>query len=61
MKLTEIFNSKAIAINYTEAASNKIPYLGTGFFPPQKKAGLDLKWIKGHRGLPVSLMPSTFR
>lgn len=61
MKLTEIFNSKAIAINYTEAASNKIPYLGTGFFPPQKKAGLDLKWIKGHRGLAVSLMPSTFR
>lgn len=40
MKLTEIFNSKAIAINYTEAASNKIPYLGTGFFPPQKKLDL---------------------
>lgn len=60
MKLTDVFTSKAIADNYTEVASNKIPYLGTGFFPAQKKAGLDLKWIKGHKGLPVSLMPSNF-
>lgn len=60
MKLTDIFTSKAIADNYTEAASNKVPYLGTGFFPAQKKMGLDLKWIKGHKGLPASLMPSTF-
>lgn len=60
MKLTDIFTAEAIAANYTEVASNAIPYLGTGFFPAQKKAGLDLKWIKGHKGLPVSLMPSTF-
>lgn len=60
MKLTEIFNAEAIAANWTEAASNNDAYLGTGFFPPQKKQGLDLKWIKGHKGLPVSLMPSNF-
>lgn len=60
MKLTDVFNAEAVAINYTNAASNAIPYLGTGFFPAQKKAGLDLKWIRGHRGLPVSLMPSAF-
>jgi hypothetical protein len=60
MKLTDVFNAQAIAANYTEVASNAIPYLGTGFFPAQKKAGLDLKWIKGHKGLPVSLMPSAF-
>ena len=60
MKLTDIFTAKAVADNYTEAASNAIPYLGTGFFPAQKKAGLDLKWIKGHKGLPASLMPSNF-
>lgn len=58
MKLTDIFNAQAVGINYTEAASNNIPYLGTGFFPSQKKQGLDLKWIKGHNGLAVSLMPS---
>mgnify|MGYP000146158307 CR=1 FL=1 len=67
MKLTEIFNAKAVAINYDEAASNAVPYLGSGLFPSKKKAGLDLKWLRGHKGLPVSLMPtaldakSTFR
>lgn len=60
MKLTDVFTAEAIAANYTEVASNAVPYLGTGFFPAQKKAGLDLKWIKGHKGLPVSLMPSSF-
>ena len=60
MKLTDVFNAKAIALNWTEVASNSIAYLGTGFFPAKKKAGLDLKWIKGHKGLPVSLAPSNF-
>ena len=60
MKLSDVFTAEAIALNYTNAASNKIPYLGTGLFPAQKKAGLDLKWIKGHNGLAVSLMPTTF-
>ena len=60
MNLTDLFTPKAIADNYTEAASNRIPYLGTGFFPSAKKSGLDLKWIKGHGGLPASLMPSNF-
>lgn len=60
MKLSDVFNAKAIALNYTNEVSNSIPYLGTGFFPAQKKAGLDLKWFKGHNGLPVSLMPSAF-
>lgn len=60
MRLSDVFTAEAIALNYTNAASNAIPYLGTGFFPAQKKAGLDLKWIKGHNGLAVSLMPSAF-
>lgn len=60
MRLTDVFTAEAIALNYTNAASNAIPYLGTGFFPAKKKAGLDLKWIKGHNGLPVSLAPSNF-
>lgn len=60
MKISEVLNAQTLALNYTEVASNNIPYLGTGFFPAQKKAGLDLKWLKGHKGLPVSLMPSNF-
>lgn len=60
MKLTDVFTADAIGANYTSAASNKTPYLGTGFFPSVQKAGLDLKWIKGHKGLAVSLAPSNF-
>lgn len=60
MKLSDVFTAEAIALNYTTAASNNVPYLGTGLFPAQKKAGLDLKWLKGHNGLPVSLAPSNF-
>lgn len=51
---------KVIAAHWTEARSNTIPYLGETLFPSKQKAGLDLKWIRGSKGLPVSLMPSAF-
>lgn len=60
MRITDVFGAQAIAAHYTAAASNAIPYYGAGAFPAQKKGGLDLKWIKGHKGLPVSLAPSAF-
>ena len=60
MDFTTIFTPEALAANWTEVASNRIPLLGEGIFTPRKKAGLDLSWIKGHKGLPVSLMPSAF-
>lgn len=63
MNLTEfrkLVSPKVIAANWTEAVSNKTPYLGETLFPSKQKAGLDLKWIKGTKGLPVSLMPSAF-
>lgn len=60
MKLTDIFTAESVALNFTNAASNAIPYLGTGLFPAKKKAGLDLKWLRGANGLPVALNPSTF-
>lgn len=37
MKLSDVFNAKAIAYNYSEAGSNAIPYLGEGLFPAEKK------------------------
>ncbi len=55
-----LFKPAAIAANWTEAVSNRIPYLGEGLFPARKQRGLDLSWIKGSKGLPVSLMPSAF-
>ena len=60
MDFKAFFTPAAIAANWTEVASNRVPYLGAGLFGSKKKAGLDLAWIKGNRGLPISLMPSTF-
>jgi len=60
MNIRDAFSARAIALNRTEVASNRIPYLGTGFFPPKKKMGLDLKWIKTRKGLAVMLKPTAF-
>lgn len=56
----ELITPKAIGTYYAEAKTNEIPFLGETLFPPKKKLGLDLKWIKGAAGLPVSLEPSAF-
>lgn len=60
MRLSDVYSAKAIALTYTQSASNKIPYLGAGLFPAKKKMGLDLKWIKTSKGIPVTLAPSAF-
>lgn len=60
MNLREFFTPAAVAAQWNEVASNYIDYIGTGLFPAKKKAGLDLAWLKGSKGLPVSLMPSAF-
>lgn len=59
-KLTDVFKAEAIALHYTNAASNNIAFLGEGLFPADKKTGLDLGWFYGHNGLAISLAPSTF-
>lgn len=60
MLVSEVVTSESIALSATKDASNDIPYMGLQFFPEEKKQGLDLKWIKTHRGLAVSLAPSNF-
>ena len=60
MNIRDAYTSKAISLVNTEVASNRIAYLGAGLFPAKKKMGLDLKWIKTSKGLPVSLAPSNF-
>ena len=37
MQLSDVFNSRTIAFNRTEAQSNRIPFLGEAFFPNRKK------------------------
>lgn len=60
MDFSTLLSPRIIAANYTEASSNKIPYLGETLFPAQKKTGLDLSWVKAANGIPVSLKPSAF-
>lgn len=60
LNLREFFTPAVIAAQWEEVASNYIDYIGPGLFPARKKAGLDLAWLKGSKGLPVSLMPSAF-
>lgn len=55
----EMFNSRILAAYWANAGTQRT-YIGTGLFPAAKKAGLDLAWIKGSGGLPISLMPSAF-
>lgn len=59
-KFNDYINAKTLAAYITAAGSNKIPYLGATLFPASKKLGLDLKWIKTHAGLPVSLAIGAF-
>lgn len=56
----DLINAKEISTYYINHPSNKIPYLGAMLFLPKKQLGLDLSWIKGSKGLPVALMPSSF-
>lgn len=60
MRLRDAYSAKAVALTFEQSASNTIPYLGRALFPAKKKMGLDLKWIKTSKGLPVSLAPSAF-
>lgn len=60
MKIRDVYSAKAVALVQTEVASNRKRYIGEGLFPAKKKMGLDLKWIKTSKGLPVSLSPSNF-
>lgn len=60
LNLREFFTPAVIAAQWEEVASNYVDYIGPGLFPARKKAGLDLAWLKGSKGLPVSLMPSAF-
>lgn len=60
MLVSDVIDSKAIALAVNTDPSNKIPYLGKKWFKSDKKAGLDLKWIKTSEGLPVTLAASNF-
>lgn len=60
MLVESVVNAKSIALVASEDASNKIPYLGTSFFPEDSQEGIELKYIKTRKGLSPILAPSNF-
>ena len=56
----DMITASALASYYESLESNRIPLLGEGLFPADKKMGLKLEWIKGYDNLPVALQPSAF-
>lgn len=60
MDFQKYFTSDAIAEYWTNDVANAQAFGSDALFPPHKKAGLELKWIRGHKGVGISLMPSAF-
>lgn len=57
---TKIITPKVIASNLSRRNSVQDNYIHPVFFPHMAKASIDLVWLKGSKGKPVSLMPSAY-
>ena len=60
MRFSDVFSARAIAYRLTEDPTLAKPYLGEAFFPTKKKMGIDLKWIKAHKDVDMTLAPSSY-
>ena len=58
LNLNEIFSPAAIAAYWTNDPTNAQPYASDALFPARKKVSMELKWLRGHKGVGVSLKPS---
>lgn len=62
LPLAEAFTARALGVawdNYQQTLGIP-PYLGRSFFGTDKKQGLEMRFIKGRKGLPVALKGSNF-
>lgn len=60
MTIFDLMQSQELVAYWEELVQDEAPYPCEELFPADKKRGLDLKWIKGARGLPVVLKTSAF-
>ena len=60
MTIFDLVQAPELVAYWETMTQDRPPYLGEELFPNNKKRGLDLKWIKGSKGLPVVLNPSAF-
>lgn len=60
MSIFDLVTSQELAAYWEVLAQDEAPYMLEELFPNDKKRGLDLKWIKGSKGLPAVLKTSAF-
>ncbi len=60
MTIFDLMQSNELVAYWEELLQDEAPYPCEELFPADKKRGLDLKWLKGARGLPVVLKTSAF-
>ena len=60
MTIFDLLTAPEITAYWEVLVQDEPPYVGEELFPSDKKRGLDLKWLKGARGLPVVLNTSAF-
>ena len=60
MTIFDLMQAPELAAYWEELVQDEAPYPAEELFPDNKKQGLNLRWIKGSRGLPVVLKTSAF-
>lgn len=60
MTIFDLVKASELVAYWNTMANQRAPYLGETLFPAKKKRGLNLKWIKGAKGLPIVLAPSSY-
>lgn len=62
LPLAQAFTARALGVawNNYQQTLGIAPYLGRSFFGTDKKMGLELRFIKGRKGVPVALKGSNF-
>jgi hypothetical protein len=56
----DLVTSQELAAYWTVLSQNEEPFIGEELWDTQQKRGLDIKWIKGAKGLPVVLKTAAF-
>lgn len=60
MTIFDLVNSAELVAYWETLIADEAPYPCEELFPDTKQRGLELKWIKGSRGLPVVLKTSAY-
>jgi len=60
MTIFDLVTANDLAAYWKVFLQERPPFLGDELFPANKKLGLDIKWIKGAKGLPIVLKPSAY-